>query len=85
MKRLISFIFITSILFTGCTDAEYALQTSYGNKFKITLYSGGQIVREWTSTGKVFSEEASDGYFFVDEDTNQLVRVTGDLVVEKID
>lgn len=66
----------------GCTDAAWESMGAYGDEHKVTLYSGGKAVREWTSTGKVLNEEASDGYYFKDKATGQLVRVTGDLVIE---
>jgi hypothetical protein len=66
----------------GCTDAEMARLGAYGNEHTVTLYSGGKPVREWTSTGKVKSEQNSDGYFFEDKATGRLVRVTGDLVIQ---
>ena len=66
---------------TGCTDADRAALNAYGDEHVVELYSGGQKVREWQSTGKVFSEENSDGFYFKDSDSGQLVRVTGNVVV----
>ena len=68
-------------LFVGCTSAKRAQFSSYGKSHSIELYSGGEMVRSWTSVGKVASETDSDGYYFMDEATGVLVRVTGDLVV----
>ena len=65
----------------GCSDADRASLSAYGDEHLVELYSGGQKVREWQSTGKVFSEENSDGFYFKDAGTGQLVRVTGDVVV----
>ena len=74
-----------AIMLTGCTDAFQAGVQSFGSKHRIELWSGGQKVHEWTSTGKVLSEENSDGYYFCDKETNKLVRVTGDLVITPIE
>lgn len=49
------------------------------------MYSGGQKVREWTSTGKVLSESQSDGYYFEDSETGKLIEVAGDVVITKLD
>jgi outer membrane lipoprotein-sorting protein len=76
------FLLLTSI---GCTSAERADLFSYGNKHHIELWSGGQKVHTWVSTGKVLNEKDSDGYFFMDNETGKLVRVTGDLVITVAD
>jgi len=68
-------------LFVGCTPATRAQFSSYGKTHSVELYSGGELVRSWTSVGKVETETDSDGYYFMDEATGVLVRVTGDLVV----
>ena len=81
MKRL-SFIII-SLLSVGCTDADWQGGiSSLGNKHKVTLYSGGKVVKEWRSTGKVQVEDQAGGYKFVDEETGLLVRTNGDVIVE---
>lgn len=84
MKKLI-LITAVCMLAIGCTDAEKAKFYGLGNRFKITLYSGGKPVREWESTGKVSSEEKSDGYYFMDQATGKVVEVCGDVVIERID
>lgn len=75
------FLILVIVLFVGCTDATVSQFTSYGSSHTIQLWSGGKMVQEWKSTGKVISEESSDGYYFRDADTKELVRVTGDLVI----
>lgn len=69
---------------TGCTDAGRAKMGGYGSTFKVDLYSGGKLVQTWTSTGKVLSEESTDGYYFNDKVTGKLVEVTGTLVITKL-
>lgn len=68
----------------GCTDAGRAKFGGYGDKFKVELYSGGQKVREWTSSGKVLSESSSDGYYFNDSESGKLIEVSGDVVITKL-
>jgi len=68
----------------GCSDAAFASMGSLGESHKITLYSGGKIVREWISTGKIENETSSDGFYFRDKSTGKLVRVTGDVVIERL-
>jgi hypothetical protein len=81
MKYILILLLISLI---GCTDAGRAKFGGYGDKFKVEMYSGGQKVREWTSTGKVLSEEGSDGYYFNDSETGKLIEVSGDVVITKL-
>lgn len=88
--RIISSFFLFSLTLLslatcGCTDAERSSIAAYGAEHSVELWSGGQKVREWTSTGKVFSEENSDGYYFMDKKTGKQVLVTGDLVITPIE
>jgi hypothetical protein len=85
MKRnLLALILILSC--AGCTDAQKAQIGGFGSKFKVTLYgASGAVIREWKSSGKVATEEHSDGWYFNDSATNKLVRVTGTVVVEQLD
>ena len=78
MKRLIPFLLAVCL---GCTSAERGRLTSYGQSHTVQLYSGGELVREWKSTGKVLTESESDGYYFTDGETGSQVRVTGDIVI----
>jgi len=84
-KIIILFLAITFIILSSCTDAEQGKYTNFGNSFKVEMYSGGQLVRSWTSTGKVSSEDGSDGYFFKDAATGKLVEISGDVVITNID
>lgn len=72
------------VCMNGCTDAWLGTLDALGSRHTVTLYSGGKVVKTWTSTGKVETETDSDGYYFVDESTGKLVRVTGDVVIEVI-
>lgn len=85
MKILFLSTAILALSFTGCTDAFRSQLTSYNAQHHIELWSGGKKVKEWTSTGKVKSEESSDGYYFKDSESQELVRVTGDLVITPIE
>jgi hypothetical protein len=76
-------VFIALIM-TSCTDAQRARVTGYGAHYKVEMYSGGKMVREWISSGKVHSEEGSDGYYFNDKVSGQLIEVTGDVVITQL-
>lgn len=82
MKKL-SIILIGFALITmaSCTDSMVEKSFNYGNEFKVEMYSGGKLVRSWVSTGKVHTENGSDGYYFKDKSTGKLVEVAGDVVI----
>jgi hypothetical protein len=84
MKTIYTLIIGLFILSLSCTDATRSKLGGYGDEFKIEMYSGGQMVREWTSSGKVLSEEGSDGYYFNDKNTGKLVEVSGEVVITKL-
>ena len=79
---LIGLLLLISLL-NGCTSAGRAQLFSVGSHHKITLYSGGIAVRVWHSSGMVSNEERSDGYYFMDDESHKLVRVSGQVVIEQ--
>lgn len=84
-KTTIIALVLTLFFSLGCTDAAYDRTFNFGTKFKVEMYSGGVLVREWVSTGKISSEQHSDGYFFRDSVTKNLVTVSGDVVITALD
>ena len=77
-KIIIAFM---CFVMAGCTDGRLKLVTALGDPAKITCYSGGKVIYEGFSTGKVHAEEQSDGWFFEDASNHKLVRVSGDCVI----
>ena len=65
----------------GCTNADRANISSLGSDATVRLYSGGELVGEWVSDGKVMAEDSTDGWRFKDKTTGMFIRVTGDTVV----
>ena len=85
MKKLTIVILIVCIICSsGCTNAHWKNVTSLGCDFKIEMYSGGQVVKTWQSSGKVLTEQGSDGWIFEDKSTGKLVRVSGTVVVTQM-
>ena len=72
------------VLLLGCTDAEMARLTAYGNPGEVVCYSGGVEFYRGESTGKILTEEGSDGWYFNEKATNRLVRVSGACVVRDL-
>jgi hypothetical protein len=85
MKKVLITAAFIGLLFSSCTDATSAKLSGYGNKYKVEILSGGQVVRTYISTGKVQSEEKSDGYYFMDAATNKLVEISGDIIITQLD
>ena len=84
MKKL---IFISFILFFSfsCSDAHKAKRLGRGSEFRIEMLNcDGTVARSWISTGKVRSEQNSDGYYFMDKATGLLVEVTGSIIITQI-
>ena len=82
-KLTVAATLITLITLNSCTDAIKAKMGGYGDDHKVEMYSGGKLVKEWVSTGKVQSESDSDGYYFNDKETGKLVEVSGDIVITR--
>jgi len=80
MRFLLGLILIFFI--TSCTDAGCSKIGNYGGSAQVTCYSGGRLIYTGFSTGKVQSESTSDGYYFKDAKTNELVEVSGDCKIE---
>jgi hypothetical protein len=79
MKKYLCVLII--LFLTGCSDATYKNMTTFGESANIKLFSGGILIGEWESTGKVITETQSDGYRFVDKKTGKLIRITGDIII----
>ena len=69
--------------FTACTDAERAKFGGLGSEHSVSCYSGGKLIYEGISTGKVLSEENSDGYYFTDNSSGKLMEVSGNCVITR--
>ena len=79
MKTLLTVIVLITL--AGCTDAGIGKITSLGGEADVTCWSGGKLIFEGTSTGKVVSEQNSDGYFFRDKKTDEFMEVSGNCVI----
>lgn len=66
----------------GCTNSGWKNITTLGSDAHVRLYSGGVLIGEWDSSGKVITEDHSDGYRFVDKKTGKLVRIAGQIIIE---
>ena len=82
MKRiLVTLIVLAALMVAGCTDSQRKNITTLGSTAHIQLYSGGKLVGEWDSTGKVTTVSQSDGWEFVDQKTGKFLRIAGDIII----
>lgn len=81
--RYLSLILValTTFFGVGCTNAEMSAWSALGDPGSVTCYSGGVVIYEGTSTGKILTESQSDGWYLQDSATGRLVRVSGDCVI----
>ena len=66
----------------SCSDAEKSKLGGYGDTFTVKVL-GPDTVFTYHSTGKVISEEHSDGYYFTNAATGKLVEVSGNVIIEQ--
>ena len=84
MKKLIFISFILFFAFS-CSDAQKAKRKGRGSEFRIEMLNcDGTVARSWISSGKVRSEQRSDGYYFMDKTTGLLIEVTGNIIITQI-
>ena len=82
MKKTITFLALTIIAVSSCTDASRSKIGGYGDTYKVTVI-GGDTTMVFHSTGKVESEENSDGYYFTNKANGKLVEVSGNVIIEQ--
>ncbi len=79
MKKIL--IVLSAVLTIGCTDATMGKFTSLGDSATVKCWSGGTLIFDGKSSGKVQSESSSDGYFFKDVKDNKFKEVSGNCVI----
>ena len=79
MRYMLGIVF--ALVLGGCTDAERAQIGAIGSEAHIECWSAGVKYYDGWSTGKIMSEKDSDGWFFVEKGSNDLIRVSGPCVI----
>jgi hypothetical protein len=69
------------LLTASCTDAGMSRLEAYGEPSHVVCYSGGTVIYDGHSTGRVKSPENSDGWQFKDANIGKLVEVSGDCIL----
>ena len=71
----------SSGLLAGCSDATWAKYNAWGVDHQVKVYSNGTLIGDFCSTGKIENDVASDGYYFQDRNTGNVVTVSGDVQI----
>jgi hypothetical protein len=74
--------YLFCLMLIGCTDAEFANLTTLGDSGHVKCYSGGEVIYEGDSTGKIATTSQSDGWEFKEAATGKFVRVSGTCVIK---
>lgn len=82
MKKLALAALVITAVLTSCTDAVQSKIGGYGSTYTVKVL-GPDTVIVYHSTGKVISEDKSDGYYFEDASTHKLVEVSGSVIIEQ--
>jgi hypothetical protein len=80
MKKIILMLALASL--GACTDTQKAHFGALGNQARVTCYSGGKVIADDYSTGKVSNAGQSDGYEFKSITTGRLEQFSGDCIVD---
>lgn len=65
----------------GCSNANMSAISAWGKRHDVKCWSGGVVIYEGYTTGKVENEDHSDGYYFQDTATRKFVTVSGNCVI----
>ena len=79
-KVLLAMALGLSLTAVVCTDAERASMFNYGDQAQITCWSGGNVIFEDVSTGKV-QQLDGDGITYKSTKTGKYVRAFADCIV----
>lgn len=82
MKKLL-LLGAAALALVGCTNAEVAHYKALGHDAHITCYSGGRLIYDGWSSGKLRNSAGSDGWEFMDRQTGELTQASGDCVVKQ--
>ena len=81
MKQINAMLVLTVVLLSGCTDAKMGKFTSLGGSAEVKCYSGDLLIYEGISTGKIANSEQSDGFYFIDKASGEMIEVSGNCVI----
>lgn len=71
------------IVLSGCSDAAMSKLSNKltGEAASVKCYSGDKLIYDGVSTGKISTEQSSDGYYFREKSSGDLVEVSGNCLI----
>lgn len=78
MKKLL--LVFVSLISLSCTDADLGKLKSLGSNARVRCWSGGQLILDEISSGKILSEKNSNGYYFISEKSGEMIEVDADCI-----
>ena len=78
---IISASFLITLSLSGCSRASLAQLSNTGEDGIITCYSGGKVIYQGESTGKVQNEDKSDGYYFEEKGTDDMIETNSQCII----
>ena len=82
MKTTIIIGMALGFALAGCSQAEFSKNVNYGQPARVTCYSGNLKTLDDFSTGRVESEEHSDGWYYFSSTTGRLMHASGACYVD---
>lgn len=82
MKHMMMLSMILGL--AGCTDATMAHMGQLGDESSVQCFSGGQVIYNGTSTGKIESNANEDGIYFREKESGKFVRLYADCIVRSL-
>jgi hypothetical protein len=82
-KKLFASSILAMLLSSGCYQARFDRATTFSD-YKVEMYSGGELVRTWETSGKVISDGDDVTSYFKDKETGKLIEVSGDIVITEL-
>ena len=75
-------VYLIPLLFlVSCSDARRSKILGFGQPRSIECYSGEKLIYSGYSTGKINSEDGSDGYYFQEKRSGKLIEVSGNCIL----
>ena len=71
----------SAALLSGCSDATWSKVWAWGQEHRVKVYSNGLLIGNFCATGKIENDTTSDGYYFQDKATGNVVTISGDVQI----
>jgi hypothetical protein len=73
-------LLLATLMLVSCSDATKGSISALGKGRNIKCYSGGVLIYEGKTTGKIENESGSDGYYFTDT-SGQFIEINANCII----